>query len=67
MGCEMVEQVYELPEPMNKEEFLLWESLNRPPGMTFLEESYPVGDEVRSAVWRCVYDACDDETASMLL
>jgi len=65
MGCELVVVMMEPPEPMNREEFWHWESINRPEGCEYLEEYEPEGEEP-AAVWRCVYLECDPDTAAMM-
>lgn len=65
---EVVEWVIPLPRAMNKEEFLHWESVNRPEECVLLESCEPLGGiEGCSNLWRAVYVEGDKEWASMIL
>jgi len=65
---DLVEWVLPLPNPMNEQEFLHWESVNRPQDCVFLEEHEPVNpQEGRAELWRVVYVQGDNEWASQLL
>lgn len=65
---DLVEWVLPLPSFMNEQEFLHWESVNRPEGCVFLEEYEPVNpQEGQAELWRAVYVQGDNEWASQLL
>ena len=64
MGCERVEVLLELPEPMHRHEAEGWESINRPPEMLWLLALEPVGEEP-TAAWNAVYEKCDPVTEGL--
>ena len=65
---EVVEWVIPLPHPMNKEEFLHWESVNRPEECVLLEECEPIGaEEGKAVLWRVLYVEGNKEWAEMIL
>ena len=64
MGCEKVEIVLKLPEPMVRWEAEGWESINRPKDMLWLKEFEPVGEEPTDEL-RAVYETCDDVTTGL--
>jgi hypothetical protein len=64
MGCEKVEMILKLPEPMVRWEAKDWESINRPKDMLWLKEFEPVGVEPTDE-WRAVYETCDEVTTGL--
>lgn len=65
---EVVEWVIPVPHLMNEEEFIHWESVNRPQECVLLEEFEPIGAVGgESLLWRCQYVEGNEEWASMIL
>ncbi len=64
MGCEVVEIVLKLPEPMVRWKAEGWESINRPPDALWLVEFEPVGEEPASE-WLATYEFCDPVTRGL--
>ena len=64
---ELVEWVIPVPHEMNEQEFLHWESINRPPECVLLEEVEPLGEvNGKAGLWRCVSVEGDNQWADMI-
>ena len=65
---EVVEWVIPVPHEMNEQEFLHWESVNRPEECVLLERVEPIGaEEGKSVLWRAFYVEGDNQWAEMIL
>ena len=65
---ELVEWVIPVPFEMNEQEFLHWESVNRPEECVLLERVEPIGaEEGKSVLWRAIYVEGDNQWADMIL